>query len=96
MEIRETEGQRDIEKQDIDIRKVAHTLSGVKRSGRAGMAVTRFSGKALRFGCDQVKNGLRFKDTACSQNFLSPEQRCQRQIYLHGNKIRFWKMFLQL
>ena len=66
MEIRKTEGQRDIEKQDIDIRKVAHTLSGVKRSGRAGMAVTRFSGKALRFGCDQVKKWTTFKRHPCT------------------------------
>lgn len=89
MEIRKTEGQRDIEKQDIDIRKVAHTLSGVKRSGRAGMAVTRFSGKALRFGCDQVKNGLRSKATRVQLKLLSPEQRRQWNSYSHRkqNKI---------
>ena len=83
MEIRKTAGERDIEKQEVKIRRVAsRTIKTGYRMGKTGVrSGNRMVDKAFREGIAQVKNGLRSKDIREQIKLLTPEQRKQWNSY---------------
>ena len=83
MEIRKTAGEREIEKQEVKIRRVAgRTIKAGYRMGKTGVrSGNRMVDKAFREGIAQVKNGLRSKDIREQIKLLTPEQRKQWNSY---------------
>ena len=83
MEIRKTAGERDIEKQEVKIRRVAgRTIKAGYRMGKTGVRRgNRMVDKTFREGIAQVKNGLRSKDIREQIKLLTPEQRKQWNSY---------------